>query len=100
VHELVSVEDYREVARRRLPRAVFRYIEGGAESDSTVRSNPAAFEAVTFRPKGRINPARVETGTSLLGNNTSMPVLLAPCGGAHIVNSQVLRTIGSSSVRH
>jgi isopentenyl diphosphate isomerase/L-lactate dehydrogenase-like FMN-dependent dehydrogenase len=87
VRELVSVEDYREVARRRLPRVVFDYIDGGAESESTVRSNRAAFEAVTFRPQGGMDPARVETGTSLLGNNISMPVLIAPCGASHAVNS-------------
>jgi isopentenyl diphosphate isomerase/L-lactate dehydrogenase-like FMN-dependent dehydrogenase len=87
VRNLVSVEDYRQQARRRLPRVIFDYIDGGAESESTVRSNRAAFESVTFRPRGGMDPNRVDAGTTLLGNNISMPVLIAPCGAAHAVHS-------------
>jgi isopentenyl diphosphate isomerase/L-lactate dehydrogenase-like FMN-dependent dehydrogenase len=87
VRGLISIEDYRKAARRRLPRVVFDYIDGGAESESTVRSNLAAFESVTFRPRGGMDPDRVDTSTSLLGNRISMPLILAPCGAARAVNS-------------
>jgi isopentenyl diphosphate isomerase/L-lactate dehydrogenase-like FMN-dependent dehydrogenase len=66
---------------------IFDYIDGGAESESTVRSNRAAFESVTFRPQGGMDPGRVSAATSLLGNKISMPVLIAPCGAAHAVHS-------------
>jgi isopentenyl diphosphate isomerase/L-lactate dehydrogenase-like FMN-dependent dehydrogenase len=87
MRKLVSVEDYRQVARRRLPKVVFDYIDGGAESESTVLLNRAAFESVTLRPQGGMDPERVDTATSILGNKISMPVIVAPCGAAHAVNS-------------
>ncbi|MGH7552201.1 MAG: alpha-hydroxy-acid oxidizing protein, partial [Longimicrobiales bacterium] len=50
-HRYVNIEDFRRAARRRLPRAVFDYIDGGAEGEVTLRANVRAFEAVTFRPR-------------------------------------------------
>ena len=48
---VVCVEDFRPLARRRLPRAVFDYLDGGAEGEVTLRENCRAFEDVTFRPR-------------------------------------------------
>jgi isopentenyl diphosphate isomerase/L-lactate dehydrogenase-like FMN-dependent dehydrogenase len=46
---VVSIEDLRPVARRRLPKAVFDYLDGGAEGEVTLRQNRRAFTDVTFR---------------------------------------------------
>jgi hypothetical protein len=46
----VNIEDLRELARRRLPRIVFNYIDGGADGEWTLRENRRAFDAITFRP--------------------------------------------------
>src|SRR5436190_514473 len=48
---VLNIEDLRRRAKRRLPRVVFDYIDGGAEDESTLRANCQAFEAVTFRPR-------------------------------------------------
>ena len=48
---IINIEDLRRAARRRLPRAVFDYIDGGAERETTLRDNCGAFDAVTFRPR-------------------------------------------------
>ena len=48
---VVSIEDLRQLARRRLPALVFDYIDGGAEGEVTLRDNCRAFEQVTFRPR-------------------------------------------------
>jgi isopentenyl diphosphate isomerase/L-lactate dehydrogenase-like FMN-dependent dehydrogenase len=77
-----TVEDARRLARRRLPRPVFDYIDGGAGSESTLRANHAAVEAIQFRPRmaattGSPGP---DLSTTVLGTPVSMPLLLAPVG--------------------
>src|SRR5205814_112574 len=47
---VLNIEDLRRAAKRRLPRVVFDYIDGGAEDESTLRANCRAFETVTLRP--------------------------------------------------
>src|SRR3984957_13568871 len=84
---MLTVEDYREQARRRLPKLVFEYIDGGAESEYTVAANLKAFESVSLRPHGGMDPTGIEIGVSVLGSELSMPVILAPCGSAGVVRS-------------
>ena len=48
---VLNIEDLRAAAKRRLPRVVFDYIDGGAEDESTLRANCRAFETVTLRPR-------------------------------------------------
>jgi isopentenyl diphosphate isomerase/L-lactate dehydrogenase-like FMN-dependent dehydrogenase len=50
---VVNVEDLRLLARRRLPRVVFDYLDGGADGEVTLKENCRAFEQVTFRPRHR-----------------------------------------------
>jgi L-lactate dehydrogenase (cytochrome) len=85
----VSVEDYRAGARRRLPRLVFDYVDGGAESEETVRANREAFRQVSFRPRAGGAPATSESlEVTVLGERLSLPVVLAPCGGVRIVHRE------------
>jgi len=83
---LLSIEDYRKAALRRLPRLVSDYVEGGAETEFTVAENRRAYEAVTLRPRGGMDPSGVDIRTTVLGTELSMPILLAPCGMSRIVN--------------
>ena len=53
----VNIEDLRQMARRRLPRMVFDYIDGGAEREWTLRENCRAFEDVLFRPRSAVATA-------------------------------------------
>jgi isopentenyl diphosphate isomerase/L-lactate dehydrogenase-like FMN-dependent dehydrogenase len=76
----VNVEDLRQMARRRLPRAIFDYIDGGAEDEVTLRENRRAFEEVTFRPRLGVAVPDVDLRTRVLGQDMSLPVLLAPVG--------------------
>ncbi len=77
---VVNIADLRRVAQRRLPRAVFEYVDGGAEGEVTLRENMRAFEEVTFRPRNAVFLDQCATCTSVLGNDLSMPLLLAPVG--------------------
>ena len=80
----VNVEDLRRAARRRLPRAVFDYIDGGAEGEVTLRENCRAFEMVTFRPRCAVATTKCELRTRVLGADLALPLLLGPVGSCRM----------------
>jgi isopentenyl diphosphate isomerase/L-lactate dehydrogenase-like FMN-dependent dehydrogenase len=82
---VVNIEDLRRAAKRRLPRVVFDYIDGGAEDEWTLRANCRVFEAVTLRPRGAIATPVCEMGTTVLGTTLTMPVILAPVGSSRLM---------------
>jgi len=77
----ISIEDLRELARRRLPRAIFDFFDGGAEDESTLRDNRAAFSRVRLLPKVLVNVATVDTRIDLFGTPSALPLAIAPTGG-------------------
>jgi len=77
---VVNIEDLRRLARRRLPRVVFDYIDGGAEGEVTLRENCRAFEQVTFRPRQGVAIENCDTSVSVVGQELSFPAMLAPVG--------------------
>ena len=83
---VVSIEDLRPIARRRLPKAVFDYLDGGAEGEVTLRENCRAFEDVTFRPRHAVVIPNCELGTRVLGFDLSLPFLLAPVGYSRLMH--------------
>lgn len=76
----VSVEDHRTSARRRLPRFLFDYIDGGAGAEQTLAANAAAWSQVRLRQRVLVDVGGVDTSTSLLGEPCAQPLLLAPVG--------------------
>ena len=76
-----SIGELRERAKRRLPRAVFDFFDGGAEDEETLRGNRAAYESVRLVPKVLVDVSRIDTSTSILGVPSSLPVAIAPTGG-------------------
>lgn len=88
MRSLLTVEDFRRRAQRLLPKAVFDYVDGGAESEVTMRANRQAFEEVTLRPHGAVQLPSIDIGTTLLGWRLALPVLLAPCGMARLVHPE------------
>jgi L-lactate dehydrogenase (cytochrome) len=86
ISRAVNIEDLCELARRRLPRIVFNYIDGGAEAEWTLRENRRAFDAVTFRPIQAIAVPTCDLRTRVLGTDLSMPLLLAPVGYLRVMH--------------
>ena len=82
----VNVDDARRLAKRRVPRMIFDYVDGGARSELTKDANRAAFEEVTFRPRMAVHVAEPVTETTVLGVPASMPLLVSPCGGLRAVH--------------
>jgi hypothetical protein len=83
---VVGVEDLRRLARRRVPRAVFDYIDGGAEGEVTRRENCRAFEDVTFRPRQAVAVAGCDLRTLVLGLDLALPFVLAPVGYSRLMS--------------
>jgi isopentenyl diphosphate isomerase/L-lactate dehydrogenase-like FMN-dependent dehydrogenase len=83
---VVSIEDLRPIARRRLPKAVFDYLDGGAEGEVTLRENCRAFEDVTFRPRHAVALANCELNKRVLGLDLALPFLLAPVGYSRLMH--------------
>jgi len=81
---IVNIEDLRRAARRRLPKAVFDYIDGGADDERTLRDNCRAFERLTFRPRCAVATPVTDVKTSVLGIPISMPLLLGPVGSCRM----------------
>ena len=80
----VNVEDLRELARRRVPRMVFDYIDGGADAEITLRGNCRVFDDITFRPRAAVSTATVDLRTTVAGTSIALPFLLAPIGSSRM----------------
>src|SRR5256885_12253898 len=83
---VVTCEDLRQLARPRLPRVVFDYLDGGAEGEVPLRENRRAFDAVTFRPRHAVSVPGVDLRTVVLGRELAVPVLLAPVGYSRVMH--------------
>jgi isopentenyl diphosphate isomerase/L-lactate dehydrogenase-like FMN-dependent dehydrogenase len=79
---VINIADLRRLAKRRLPRVVFDYIDGGAEGEVTLRENCRAFEEVTFRPRQCVEVPQGDLRTDVLGTSIDLPFLLAPVGSS------------------
>jgi len=79
--QAVSIEDLRVLTKRRIPRAIFDFFDGGAEDEVTLRENRAAFERIRLRPRVLVNVANVDTKIDLLGKPSTLPLAIAPTGG-------------------
>ncbi len=81
LRDAVNIEDLRVLAKRRLPRAIFDFFDGGAEDEVTLRENRAAFERVRLLPKVLVDVSNVETKINLFEKPSSLPLAIAPTGG-------------------
>lgn len=77
---LACVADFREAARRRLPRVLFDYIDGGSYAETTLAANVADLESLKLRQRVLRDVSRLSMTTEVFGQSLSMPVILAPVG--------------------
>ena len=83
---IVNIADLRGLARRRTPRAVFDYLDGGAEGEVTLRENCRVFEDITFRPRHAVAFAECNLRTRVLGFDLALPFVLAPVGYSRMMH--------------
>ena len=77
---VTSASDYREAARRRLPRFLFDYIDGGANVEQTMRANIADLIDVSLRQRVLKNVSDLSLATEWFGQRSALPVILSPVG--------------------
>lgn len=75
-----SVSDYRELARRRLPKFLFEYIDGGSYAETTLRRNVEDLQAIALRQRVLRDVSALDCSTTLFGETWAMPVALGPVG--------------------
>ena len=76
------------MARRRLPRAVFDYMDGGAGDEVTLRENCRAFQEVILRPRHAVALEKCDLRTRVLGHDISFPAILAPVGYSRLMHPE------------
>lgn len=77
---LPAVKDYRELARRRLSRFAFDYLEGGAEDGQALARNRRAFDQLLFQPRILRDVTRVDSRVTLFGRQQNLPAVVGPTG--------------------
>jgi L-lactate dehydrogenase (cytochrome) len=85
---VVNIADLRTRAKRRLPRAVFDYLDGGAESETSLRENVRAFESITFRPRNAMAVPQCDLRVKVLGAELAFPAILAPIGYSRLMHPE------------
>jgi isopentenyl diphosphate isomerase/L-lactate dehydrogenase-like FMN-dependent dehydrogenase len=91
----VNINDMRTLAKKRLPRGVFDFVDGAAEDEVTLAANRAAFNAHTFRPRQAVDFPECDLQTTVLGFDLSLPVMLAPVGCSRVIHHE-----GETGVAH
>ncbi len=86
--KVVNIEDLRRLAQRRLPRAVFDYLDGGAEAELTLAENCRVFRDVTFRPRSAVAVGNCNLKTHVLGHELALPAMLAPVGYSRLMHPE------------
>jgi isopentenyl diphosphate isomerase/L-lactate dehydrogenase-like FMN-dependent dehydrogenase len=81
---VVNIADLRRMAKRRLPKAVFDYIDGGADAEITLDGNCRAFEQVMFRPRSAVATTTCDLTATVLGTKLAVPFILAPVGSSRM----------------
>src|SRR5438094_449215 len=83
---VTNIEDLRELARRRIPRALFDYVDRGSYDEQTLRANRADLDAIRLRQRVLLDVSKISLATSLLGEAVSMPLAIAPTGMAGLIH--------------
>jgi isopentenyl diphosphate isomerase/L-lactate dehydrogenase-like FMN-dependent dehydrogenase len=83
---VVNIQDLRNLAQRRLPKVVFDYLDGGAESEFTLRENCRIFDDLTFRPRQATAIPECDLRARVLSADLSFPAILAPVGYSRLMH--------------
>jgi isopentenyl diphosphate isomerase/L-lactate dehydrogenase-like FMN-dependent dehydrogenase len=83
---VVNIQDLRNLAERRLPKVVFDYLDGGAESEFTLRENCRIFDDITFRPRQAVAIPECDLRARVLSVDLSFPAILAPVGYSRLMH--------------
>src|SRR5215212_7367340 len=77
-----NVSDFREIAKRRLPKGVFEFVDRGTEDEVSLRDNLAFLKEIRFRPRTLVDVSARSQAITLFGKRHEMPIAIAPTGSA------------------
>jgi L-lactate dehydrogenase (cytochrome) len=97
IQRATNIEDLRKLAQRRLPRAVFDYIDGGADGEVTLRENRRVWDDIYFRPRNAVATPRPDTRVTVLGTEIALPMILAPLGSSRMFHPGGERAAASAA---
>ena len=83
---ITNIEDLRQIARRKIPRAIFDYVERGSYDELTLNANRDELNAIRLRQRVLIDVSKVSLASSMLGEPVSMPLAIAPTGLTGLVH--------------
>jgi L-lactate dehydrogenase (cytochrome) len=83
----LTIEDLKAIARRRVPKQFFDYIDSGAYTEGTYRANEDDFKKITFRQRVAVNLENRNLGSTLLGQPVSLPLAIAPVGSTGMTDA-------------
>ncbi|GAA1679722.1 alpha-hydroxy acid oxidase [Microbacterium lacus] len=96
----VNIDDIRRLAKRRLPRAIFDVIEGGAGDDGTLAANRDDFSKVTLLPRSLVDVRKgIDLTTNVVGQTFNMPVMLAPASFGRMANPEAERAVAKAAAK-
>src|ERR1700726_3371398 len=84
---ILSIDDLRKLAKKRVPRAIFDYAAGGAYEERTLLRNTADLDAMVFRQRVMVDVSKVSLATTMLGMPVSMPLAIGPTGLAGLFHA-------------
>jgi L-lactate dehydrogenase (cytochrome) len=84
--KVVNIKDLRRLARRRLPDAVFDYLDGAADDEHTLKDSERAFREVFFKPRFAVATPACDLGVTVLGQKLDLPFILAPIGYSRLMH--------------
>jgi L-lactate dehydrogenase (cytochrome) len=89
---ITCIEDLRQLAERRVPRAFFQYVDSGSYAEETFRANRTDMERITLRQRVLVNVDKRDLSTTIVGQRASLPIALAPIGlcGMQHGNGEIL----------
>ncbi len=93
----INVTDLRGLARRRLPKPLFEYIDGGSEDESNVLGNVTAFDAAKLVPEYLVDVADIDLRTRVFGRRLEMPLFLAPTGMTRLFHHEGERAVARAA---
>jgi len=99
LQDCYRTEDFRRLARRRLPAPIFHYIDGGADDESTLRRNTAAFETVDLVPNVLAGIESVDLSVTVLGARLKLPLFFSPTALQRLFHHEGERAIARAAER-
>ena len=92
-----NTEDFRKLAKRKLPFPVFHYIDGGADDEVTLRRNTQAFEEVDLIPNVLKGVENIDISTELMGKRISTPLFFSPTALQRLFHHQGEIAVGKAA---